>query len=127
VPFLAPRVRNQHRLASQLRYQARITDDLHAAVDRVGGAGVVRACGQASTGNYEVPALAWRLDVHIHAVAVNAVTPGLVFQSKSTRGAPASPRVPPSRPPYRPLAHTGVWRVFGAACAGRTALPGPGA
>ena len=109
VPFLAPRVKNQHRLASQLRYQARITDDLHAAVDRVGGAGVVRACGQASTGNYEVPALAWRLDVHIHAVAVNAITPGPGLPGEVDARGPgdaAHPAQPPALPPGR--AHRGV-------------------
>jgi hypothetical protein len=125
VPFLAPRLDNQHRLASQLRYQARITDDLNAAVAAVGGARQVRACGQASTGNYEITALAWRLDVHIHAVSFSAVTPGLVFQARATRGAPATPGIPPAHPPYRPIDRTGVWRVFGAACANGTALPVP--
>jgi hypothetical protein len=125
VPFLAPRIGNQNRLASQLRYQARLTDDLNAAVDRVGGAATVRACGHASTGNYEITALAWRLDVHIRSVLVQAATPGLVFQARATRGAPLAPAIPRADPPYRRIARTGVWRIFGAGCANGSALPTP--
>ncbi|MFL5902296.1 MAG: hypothetical protein ACJ76Q_00565 [Solirubrobacteraceae bacterium] len=97
-------------VTSGLRTEAQLNDQLADAVTHAGGAKAVLSCGQPITGAYQVPALAWRLDVHTIRIGLVAHPPAVVFRAdKAVR----MPPVPPS-PPYRELATAGRWQAYGA-------------
>jgi hypothetical protein len=99
--------------ASAARNEARLMDDLDAAVSVAGGPGAVRGCGGAFTGPFQVPALAWRLDTHLEYVQLEPVAPGTVFRSAPMpRGIPGAPRVEVTDPAFRPVGRTSSWQVL---------------
>src|SRR5205823_380015 len=70
------------RLAPTLHgvaYQARLTDELGAAVHRAGGKARLLACGAPYTGPFQVPSVAWQLGVHTHDVQLEPVAPAAVL------------------------------------------------
>jgi hypothetical protein len=92
-----------------LRIEAHLGDQLDGAVARAGGAKAVLACGEPFTGAYQVPALAWRLDVHTIRVGLLPHPPAVVFRADRSARMPAVP----AQPPYRLLASSGRWHVYG--------------
>jgi hypothetical protein len=92
-----------------LRHEAHLGDQLDGAVARAGGAKALLACGEPYTGAYQVPALAWRLHVHTIRVGLDPHPPAVVFRADR---AVRMPPVPP-QPPYRLLASSGRWHVYG--------------
>lgn len=91
-----------------LLYQAHLREDLAALIQRDGGAKKVLACGSVMTEGFQVPMLAWDLNVKTLDVeappAVNAdgvaigangqpskVWPNTIFQDSDTRSAPLLP------------------------------------
>ncbi|MGH9164798.1 MAG: hypothetical protein ACRDZW_04700, partial [Acidimicrobiales bacterium] len=98
-----------------LRYQEALRADLDQAVDGVGGAARVLACGQPFTGPYTLPAVAWRLGVHLADVRYFRFEPGAVLRSSPELGAPADPAVLPPELGYRTVIGTGTWEIR-AAC-----------
>jgi hypothetical protein len=97
-------------VTSGLRTEAQLNDQLADVVTHAGGAKAVLACGHPITGAYQVPALAWRLDVHTIRVGLVPHPPTVVFRAdKAVR----MPPVPPS-PPYHELATAGRWQAYGA-------------
>jgi hypothetical protein len=93
-----------------LRADAELNHQLETVVTRAGGAKAVLACGHPVTGAYQVPALAWHLDVHTIRVGLGAPPPTIVFRAERSVRMPPVPR----QPPYRRIATAGRWRVFGA-------------
>jgi hypothetical protein len=91
-----------------LLYQAHLREDLASLIKRDGGAKHVLACGSVMTEGFQVPMLAWYLNVRTLDVqappAVNAagvaidangqpskVWPSTIFQDRDTRSAPLLP------------------------------------
>ena len=92
-----------------LRDEAQLNDQLDTLVARAGGPAAVLACGQPITGAYQVPALAWRLDVHSVRVGLVPHPPAVVFRADRSVRMPPVPR----QPPYRELAAAGRWQAYG--------------
>jgi hypothetical protein len=92
-----------------LRGEARLNEQLDTAIARAGGRAAVLACGQPITGAYQVPALAWRLNVHSLRVGLVPHPPAVVFRADQSVRMPPVPK----QPPYRELATAGLWRVYG--------------
>ena len=97
-------------VSNGLRLESHLNDQLADAVTHAGGAKAVLACGQPITGAFQVPALAWRLDVHTIRVGLVAHPPAVVFRADKGERMPPVPPVPP----YRELAAAGHWQVYGA-------------
>jgi hypothetical protein len=110
--YVRPRVTLLKAEAKILRHEARITSGLSKAIARAGGAKHLRACGTPYTGPFQVPRVAWDLHIHIDAVGLDPVPPGVVFQAPLV---PGSPPVPMQTSRFRPVASAGLWRVF-ASC-----------
>jgi hypothetical protein len=110
--YVRPRVTLLKAEAKILRHEARITSGLSKAIGRAGGAKHLRACGTPYTGPFQVPRVAWDLHIHIDAVGLDPVPPGVVFQAPLV---PGSPPVPMQTSQFRPVASAGLWRVF-ASC-----------
>jgi hypothetical protein len=103
-------------LARSLEYQARLDEDLDAALAQAGGRERVLACGRPVTGPYLVPALAWRLRIHSREVVLDSPPPAVFFRAAATGGAEP---VPDPDPAAVPIARAGPWRVLGACGRGR--------
>ena len=95
-------------------YVGRLYQDLGPATEEARAAGAV-ACGQAFTGRYDVPAVAWYLHVHIGQVGFEARAPAVVFRARTARSPLAEPILPRSGPRFRTVAVVGDWEVL-AAC-----------
>ncbi len=88
---------------SSLLYQAHLRQDVEALVKRAGGAKQVLACGSVMSEGFQVPMVAWYLDVRTLRVeappAVNAQGvavpplpwPNVIFQDRDTRNASLLP------------------------------------
>jgi hypothetical protein len=96
-------------------YQARLTDELGPAVRRAGGKERLLACGAPYTGPFQVPSVAWQLDVHTHDVQLEPVAPAVVLRARTTSRAPAGPslRGVGGEDGVRTLAATPRWRIVG--------------
>jgi hypothetical protein len=69
----------------------------------------VLACGKPITGAYQVPALAWRLNVHSIRVGLVPHPPAVIFRADQSVRMPPVPK----QPPYRELAVAGRWQAYG--------------
>ena len=101
-------------------YQARLNDQVPALVARAGGAARLRACGDAYTGPFQVPIVAWHL--HLHTTLVQSTPPrrpAVVFRAKSTPPERPGPSLRPLGDPsdQRTLATAPGWRIV-AVCRG---------
>jgi hypothetical protein len=125
-PYAIDRANQLRRVFQQLHYQAIKNGDLDKALASAGGRAKVLACGHPSTGSFEVPAVAWHLDVHIDEVSNHPQYPGLVFQTRATRHGQPAP-VLPGTIPYRQITSRGAWQVVTAGCFPESgvAFPGP--
>jgi len=92
-----------------LNTEKRLNEQLKGAVAVAGGTKAVLACGKPITGAYQVPALAWRLNIHTIRIGLVAKRPAIVFRANALR----MPPVPP-QPPFRQLGSSGLWHVYGA-------------
>jgi uncharacterized protein YoaH (UPF0181 family) len=97
-------------------HQWRLQGDLAVAVEQVGGADAVLACGRPYVGSLRGPLLAHHLQLAKYRVEPDQApeSPGVVFRSALHRGEAPTPAVPAG---FRPVAGVGSWRVF-ADCAG---------
>ena len=115
VAFTVPSWGGTAVMFESLEYQGRLHDDLELVVADAGGAAAVRDCGQASTGAFLVPAVAWHLRVHAQDVGLTPTRPGVVFRVRTN---PISSAVPPlgdfALGPARTLAARENWRLLGA-------------
>jgi hypothetical protein len=125
-PYALSRAKQLRVVFQQLHYQAIKNGDLDKAVASVGGRAKILACGHPSTGSFEVPAVAWHIDVHIDEVSNHPQYPGLVFQTRATRRGKPAP-VLPGTLRYRQLTNVGTWQTVTAGCfpESHLAFPGP--
>jgi hypothetical protein len=93
-------------------YQADLYRDLGTAIERAGGRERILACGQPFTGNFQVPALAWRLELHIGQVGLRPHPPAVVFRSAHRGRASQTPRLNPESGRLRERARAGEWQVL---------------
>jgi hypothetical protein len=61
------------------------------------------------TGNYHVPAVAWRMHMDAERVAVQPTRAGTVFRAPAVRRGQPSPARPRT---YPVVAQAGLWQVF---------------
>ncbi len=105
-----------------LVYQAHLREDMSAAVKAVGGASRVLACGSVMTEGFQVPMLAYNLDVHTLAVAASPVLepgqappppPNVIFQTRAQRNAHLLPLLSTwPNVDYRLVTHNRTFRVY---------------
>src|SRR4051795_12324303 len=103
-----------------LVYQARLADRVSGLVARAGGAGRLRACGDIYTGPFQVPLVAWNLDMHTTLVhSTPPIRPAVVFRAKSTPPEGPGPSLRSLGDPsdLRTLATAPHWRIV-AVCRG---------
>ena len=113
VPFVALRVTDLRTQATLVGNEAALMKDLSAVVRASGGPGAARSCGSITTGPYQVTALAWRLNVHIERIGLNAVAPGVVFRAApQPRQTPKAPLLAAPEPAFRPVARTATWQAL---------------
>ncbi|WCB95804.1 hypothetical protein DSM104299_04555 [Baekduia alba] len=119
VVFAAPSFQRFAPNMRGLHYQADLADELPGLVRDAGGADALKRCGQAFTGPFLVPVVAWNLNVHTQDIHLTPSTPAVVFRVKTTghsRPAPTLRDVGDERT----LATSGKWRIV-AACGSRGA------
>ncbi|MEA2341698.1 MAG: hypothetical protein QOG11_1775 [Solirubrobacteraceae bacterium] len=113
--FALPSVDRVGAVLDGMRYQGELGHQLARAVDASGGAARLRACGDAYTGPFLVPAVAWQLHVHTNQVDLEPRRPEVVFRVRTNPGG----RITPSlrrlgSTPLLTLAVTRDWRIVTA-------------
>jgi hypothetical protein len=116
VGFAEPSLHRLPAVGESVRYEARLTDGLTAAVSRAGGAKRLLACGDPYTGPFQVPSVAWQLRVHTSRIALAPVRPAVVFRARTGRYSRPSPSLEAlgGEAGVHTLAIAGGWRVVGA-------------
>lgn len=72
---------------SAVKYQANLVNTLPDLVEDAGGAKKLRDCGNAYTGPFLVPAVAWYMHVHTLDVGLKPRYPAVVFRERTDNGA----------------------------------------
>jgi len=104
------RAERWERLDSYLRYEEAHRAGLPGAIAVAGGRERAVACGPVATNNFQVPMVAWYLDVHLEAVGLNPGDAGTTFQ---TRTSPQSKLDPPAGPAGgSEVGRSGTWIVL---------------
>jgi MFS family permease len=116
IGFAAPSFQRFGPTMDNLEYQADLADELPGLVRAAGGAEALKRCGDAYTGPFLVPVVAWNLRLHTEQVNLAPQRPAVVFRVKTTRH---SRPVPSLRDvgEGRTLATGSRWRIVGA-CGG---------
>jgi hypothetical protein len=89
-------IQRTHR---SLVYQARLRDDVNTIIHRYGGAKKLLACGSVMTEGFQVPLVAWALDVHTRRVEASPTqtyvganeAPNVILQARAHRHASLLP------------------------------------
>ncbi len=102
--FVGPNLINLPKTHGSLLYQAQLREDLASLISTHGGAKAVLACGPVMAEGFQVPMVAWYLDVRTLEVADQPPTnanglapvpkgqwPATIFQDEDTRGATLLP------------------------------------
>ena len=114
------------RLHGALVYQAHLREDMAAAVHRIGKRRIL-ACGTVMTEGFQVPMLAYMLDVHTlrveepPAIAGTGPAPNVIFQTRAQRDSTLLPIIRPWHVGYAFVDHQRTFRVF-MNCAGKAAI-----
>jgi hypothetical protein len=118
--FAAPAVHRVPDDIAAITFQARLNDGVGLAVARAGGAERLRACGNAYTGPFQVPVVAWNLRVHTTQVNLVPRRPAVVFRVRSNATSFPGPslRTLGGGDGVRTLGIGGGWRVVAACRAG---------
>jgi hypothetical protein len=82
--FAAPSFQRFAPNMRSLEYQADLADELPGLVQAAGGAEALKRCGNAYTGPFLVPVVAWNLHVHTQDVQLAPRAPAVVFRVKTT-------------------------------------------
>ncbi|MCW3050766.1 MAG: hypothetical protein JWO74_5050 [Solirubrobacterales bacterium] len=116
VAFGVPSVHDLPPVRDSVRYEAKLTEGLAAAVDQAGGAKRLLACGNPYAGPFQVPSVAWQLHVHTVRVQLTPKRPAVVFRARPNATARARPSVKRlgGEAAVRTFANTGGWRIVGA-------------
>jgi hypothetical protein len=114
------------RLHGALVYQAHLREDMAAAVRHFGRRQIL-ACGTVMTEGFQVPMLAYMLDVHTlrvqepPAVAGTGPPPNVIFQTRAQRNSTLLPIIRPWHVPYTLVDDQRTVRVF-MNCAAKAAI-----
>src|SRR3954468_11441769 len=113
VPAFAVRADDLARDGRAVRNEARLMDDLTAAVRAAGGAEAIKRCGDVTTGPFQVTALAWRLNGPIRTVGLHPKAPGTLFRAApQPRPIPGAPPLPTPDRRWKAGARTDAWQVL---------------
>ncbi len=105
IALLVPRMHGLARDLSATRNTDSTARALADAVQQAGGPTTILACGRPAIQTYFVPALAYRLHVHLDQVATTATAPGVSFAVASQSG------LAPPLPNGVPFLQVRNWRV----------------
>jgi hypothetical protein len=113
--FAVPWADAMDRTFRSVDYQTGVSDGLAAAVGRAGGAERLLACGEPSTGPFQVPVVAWELDVHAARVHLDPTVPAVAFRVRNVPGGPAAPALEAlgGEAAVRTFAVAAGWRIVG--------------
>ncbi|GAC1318616.1 MAG: hypothetical protein NVSMB25_08260 [Thermoleophilaceae bacterium] len=116
-------LRLQHRAIS---HDIVLWDTLPQLIRHAGGRRAILACGGVAAEPFWIPAVAWRLKVHLDDVGFVARPPGSLFRNHLFASAPLDP---PEGPGYSRVASAGhdshAW-LLSARCRTRAGLPSTG-
>jgi hypothetical protein len=124
-PWIGPSVIDVPATHRALVYQAHLREDMAAAVSRLGRRSIL-GCGSVMTEGFQVPMLAWNLDVHTTRVKAPPRVPGtgtppnVIFQTRAQRSATLLPIIRPWHVNYSLVSHQRTFRVY-MNCAARAA------
>jgi hypothetical protein len=82
VPFVISDLGTMRDDALALRSEADFYGSLPAAIAKAGGPASIKRCGHVFTGNFQVQALAWHLNMHSGDVGIRAEPPGIVVAAR---------------------------------------------
>jgi hypothetical protein len=128
-PWIGSKVVSVPATHGALVYQAHLRQDMAKAVTGLGGPARILRCGTVMTEGFQVPMVAWTLDVHtvrVEAPPASTAHPGLppnvIFQARATRRAFLLPVVKAwKNTHYRLVARARTFSVY-SSCAGRVTL-----
>ena len=96
--WIGPSIMDVPAAHRSLVYQAHLRQDVQTAIRELGGAKRVLACGTVMTEGFQVPMVAWYLDVRILRVEAQPSTivttgpwPNVIFQARDTGSAALLP------------------------------------
>jgi hypothetical protein len=124
-PWIGPSIIDVPATHRALVYQAHLREDMSAAVQRLGRRHIL-ACGSVMTEGFQVPMLAWNLDVHTMRIeappplAGGGTPPNVIFQTRAQHNATLLPIIRPWHVNYSLVAQQRTFRVF-MNCAARAA------
>lgn len=115
-PFVVQRLDDLSGSIGEVPYQAHKYGELAALIKDAGGRDRILACRPISADAYQMPALAWDLNVHQDQILIATGTTGIptsgtVFRTRTTRG---SPLLPPrlGSPDFRVVGTTDQWQLL---------------
>jgi hypothetical protein len=114
------------RLHGALTYQAHLREDMAAAVKHLGSRQIL-ACGSVMTEGFQVPMLAYMLDVPTllveepPGIAGTGPPPNVIFQTRAQRNSTLLPIIRPWHVRYSLVDHQRTFRVF-MDCAAKAAI-----
>jgi hypothetical protein len=128
-PWIGKNIISLPRTHHALVYQADLRTDLTAAVAKAGGAHALLSCGAVMTEGFQVPMVAWTLDVHTLGVEAEPATlvgppwPAVILQTRAQSNSTLLPT--PAQilawervgARYRLVAHVRTFRVFSTCAA----------
>jgi hypothetical protein len=127
-PWIGPSIVDAPATHRALVYQAHLRQDMARAVKLLGAKRIL-ACGTVMTEGFQVPMLAWNLDVHTARVEASpsstkqpGTPPNVIFQNRAQRNAHLLPVVGAWKGVrYKRVTHVRTFRVF-AQCANKVTL-----
>ncbi len=118
-PWIGPSIIDVPATHRALVYQAHLRTDMTRAVQAAGGRSRILACGTVMTEGFQVPMLAWNLDVHTARIqaspteAGQGTPPNVVFQARAQRSAHLLPVIGAwESAHYTRVAHVRTFRVY---------------
>ncbi|HEX3540068.1 MAG TPA: hypothetical protein VHT75_06435 [Acidimicrobiales bacterium] len=110
-PFVWQRADELTQTIGEIPYQAHKYGELETLIRQAGGRSRILVCGPVTSDIYQMPAIAWDLDIHQHQVVIGVRPSGTVFRTRTVRG---SPLLPPElgSPDFHLVARTGQWQLL---------------
>jgi hypothetical protein len=117
------------KIHKALVYQSHLRSDMARAVQELGGPGRILRCGSVMTEGFQVPMLAWQLDVHTLQIeapppagAQPPPAPNVIFRTRAQRNATPLPKLTDWRGVnFKRVAHVRTFSVY-SNCAGNVTL-----
>jgi hypothetical protein len=116
-PWIGPSVIDVPATHRALVYQAHLREDMATVVKRLGRRQIL-GCGTVMTEGFQVPMLAWNLDVHTMQIEAPPTEPGqgtppnVIFQTRAQSNATLLPIIRPWHVNYSLVARQRTFRVF---------------